>query len=541
MRNFKTIQPETPKTNENLKNLDIKEFIKKVKSSPDGLTQIEAKKRLIQYGLNEIEEKKINPLLKFLSYFWGPIPWMIEAAVILSIVVRHWLDFFIIVFLLFSNALIGFWEEYQASNAISALKAKLAIMVRVKRDGKWITPAVRTLVPGDVINLRLGDIVPADVRLLSGDEIEVDQSSLTGESLPVIRKVGDAVFSGSIIRRGEINAMVYGTGMNTYFGKTAQLVEEAHTISHFQRAVLKIGNYLIILAAFLVAIIIIVAIFRGDPIFTTLEFALVLLVAAIPVAMPAVLSVTMAVGAQILAKEKTIITRLSAIEELAGMDILCTDKTGTLTQNKLKLGNPFLVGDVTTNQIILYGALASRTNDKDSIDTAIINGVKNTEALKDYKIIHFLPFNAVNKHTEATVKTSEGKIFYVAMGAPQVILQLSISNKNIEDIIKKAISEFAVRGFRSLCVAKADQKRKWQIVGILPLFDPPRGETKETIISAREMNIDVKMITGDHIAIAKETARQLGMGTNFVNINDLSRSEERRVGKECRSRWSPYH
>jgi len=285
---------------DDLKSLPLAEIEKKLGSSPDGLSQSEAKERLTQYGPNEIEEKKTNAFLKLLSYFWGPIPWLIEVAVILSGVVRHWPDFFIILLLLVANAVVGFWEEREAGNAIEALKAKLAIKARVKRDGKWVNPAARELVPGDVIRLRLGDIVPADAPLLDGDPVEVDQSALTGESLPAERKSGDAVFSGSIIRQGEIGAMVYATGEKTYFGKTAQLVQEAHTVSHFQRAVLKIGNYLIILAVALVAVIITVAIFRGDPILSTLQFALVLTVAAIPVAMPTVLSVTMAVGARLL-------------------------------------------------------------------------------------------------------------------------------------------------------------------------------------------------------------------------------------------------
>ena len=229
---------------------------------------------------------------------------------ILSAVVRHWPDFGIILLLLVANAVVGFWEEHQAGNAIAALKAKLAVKARVERDGKWITPAARELVPGDVIRVRLGDIVPADARLLEGDPIEVDQSALTGESLPATRKSGEAVFSGSIVRQGEIDALVYATGTNTYFGKTAELVQQAHTVSHFQRAVLKIGNYLIVLAVALVAVIIAVAVFRGDPILTTLQFALVLTVAAIPVAMPTVLSVTMAVGARLLAKKEAIVTRL---------------------------------------------------------------------------------------------------------------------------------------------------------------------------------------------------------------------------------------
>ncbi len=302
-----------PDATNDLKSLPMPELEKKLGSSPEGLSEAEARRRLAQYGPNEIEEKKINPFLKFLTYFWGPIPWMIEAAVILSAVARHWPDFAIILLLLLANAVVGFWEEHQAGNAIAALKGQLAIKARVRRDGKWTTPEARELVPGDVIRVRLGDIVPADARLLEGDPVEVDQSALTGESLPATRKPGDPVFSGSIIRQGEIGALVYATGASTYFGKTAQLVQEAHTVSHFQRAVLKIGNYLIILAVTLVVLILGVALFRGDPMLTTLQFALVLTVAAIPVAMPTVLSVTMAVGARLLSKKEAIVSRLAAI------------------------------------------------------------------------------------------------------------------------------------------------------------------------------------------------------------------------------------
>ena len=258
-------QKSKTKGKENLKDLSMSELQTTLASSPDGLTQEEASKRLTQYGPNEIKEEKTNLYLKFLSYFWGPIPWMIEVAVILSGVVRHWPDFFIILLLLLSNAVVGFWEEHEAGNAIAALKAKLSVKARVKRDGKWITPASRELVPGDVIRLRLGDVVPADARLLDGDPVEVDQSALTGESLPAERKSGEAVFSGSIVRQGEIDALVYATGTNTYFGKTAQLVQTTQTVSHFQKAVLKIGNYLIVLALVLVTVIITVATLRGGP------------------------------------------------------------------------------------------------------------------------------------------------------------------------------------------------------------------------------------------------------------------------------------
>jgi len=511
----------TPDPKDELKTLPMPELEQRLCSSPGGLAQVEAAKRLIQYGPNEIEEKKTNALLKFLSYFWGPIPWMIEAAVVLSAVVRHWPDFCIVLVLLCSNAVVGFWEERQAGNAIAALKAKLAIKARVQRDGQWVNPPARELVPGDVIRLRLGDIVPADARLLTGDSIEVDQSALTGESLPATRNSGEAVFSGSIIRRGEIGALVYATGANTYFGKTAQLVQEAHTVSHFQQAVLKIGNYLIMLAGALVAAIIAVALLRGDPILTTLQFALVLTVAAIPVAMPTVLSVTMAVGARLLAGKKAIVSKLVAIEELAGVDVLCADKTGTLTQNKLTLGDPFCAGKVPADQVILNGALASRADNNDTIDLAVLAGVKNDQILKSYEILHFQPFDPVHKRTEASVKGVDGKTFRVTKGAPQVILDLSADAGQVRGTVDKAVEDFARRGFRSLGVARADGEGPWRFVGVLPLFDPPREDAKATIATALAMGVKVKMVTGDALAIAKETAKKLDMGTNILDASSL--------------------
>ncbi len=510
-----------PKEKDDLKSIPLQELQKKLESSPNGLTVAEAKKRLTQYGPNELEEKKTNLFLKFLTYFWGPIPWMIEAAVILSALAQHWPDFGIILVLLLANATIGFWEEREAGNAIAALKAKLAVKARVKRDGKWINPEARDLVPGDIIRLRLGDIVPADARLLDGDPVEVDQSALTGESLPAERKSGEAVFSGSIVRRGEIEALVYSTGANTYFGKTAQLVQEASSISHFQKAVLKIGNYLIILAVALVALIITVALFRGDAILTTLQFALVLTIAAIPVAMPTVLSVTMAVGARLLAKKKAIVSKLVAIEELAGVDILCADKTGTLTQNKLTLGEPFTVNDISADQLILFGALASRAENNDTIDLAVLAGVKEKDALKKFKIEHFLPFDPVHKRTEATIKDSAGKEFKVTKGAPQVILELSSNAGKVKTAVDKAVNEFASRGFRSLGVAKDDGNEKWQFIGVLPLFDPPREDAKTTIATALSMGVKIKMVTGDALAIAKETAQKLDMGANILDASSL--------------------
>ena len=522
----------TKDANDALKALPMAELQKKLESSPNGLTQAEAAKRLTKYGPNEIEEKKTNMYLKFLSYFWGPIPWMIEVAVILSGVVGHWPDFFIILLLLVANAVVGFWEEREAGNAIAALKSQLAIKARVIRDGKWLNPAARELVPGDVIRLRLGDIVPADARLLKGDPVEVDQSALTGESLPAEHKSGDAVYSGSIIRQGEIGAMVYATGANTYFGRTAQLVQGVHNVSHFQKAVLKIGDYLIVLALVLVGIIIATAMFRGDPIITTLQFALVLTVAAIPVAMPTVLSVTMAVGARLLAKKQAIVSRLVAIEELAGMDVLCADKTGTLTQNKLTLGDAFSVNNVDTYQVVLSAALASRADNNDTIDLAVLAGLKSKDAFKGYQILNFLPFDPVHKRTESTVKGADGKTFKVTKGAPQAILALAANVSQVKPSVEKAVNEFAARGFRSLGVARADGDGQWQFLGVLPLFDPPREDAKATIATAVKMGIKVKMVTGDQLAIAIETAKKLGLGTGILaaaSMGDVKKQESKEM------------
>jgi H+-transporting ATPase len=480
------------------------------------LSQTEARRLLAQYGYNELIEKQVNPILKFLSYFWGPIPWMIEIAVILSAVVRHWADFVIILVLLLANAIVGFWEEYQAGNTIAALKAQLALKARVKRDGVWIVAPARELVPGDRIRLRLGDIIPADARLLGGDPIEVDQSALTGESLPVERKSDDMVYSGSIIKQGEIDALVEATGKQTYFGQTARLVEAARTVSHFRRAIMKIGDFLIIIALALVTLILLVALFRGDPMLTTLEFALVLTIAAIPVAMPTVLSVTMAVGARLLAAKQAIVTRLASIEEMAGVDLLCSDKTGTLTQNKLTLGEPSAIRASSAEEIILCAALASRAEDQDPIDLAVLGGVKDDSERAHYKIRHFQPFDPVHKRTEAMVEGPDGRVFKVSKGAPQVIAAQDVE---VQAQVDQAVRGFAERGFRSLGVARTDDQGRWRTLGVLPLYDPPRIDAKATVATAKQLGVNIKMVTGDQVAIAREIARQLDLGSNILNAS----------------------
>ncbi len=507
-------------TTENAKNESTEELFKKLNTEKAGLTSSEAKKRLETFGPNEISEKKVNPLLKFFRYFWGPIPFMIEAAVILSAVIQHWEDFGIIFALLMLNAVVGFWQERKADNAIALLKQRLALEARVLRDGKWVQIPAKDLVPGDVVRVRLGDIAPADIKLLEGDYILVDQSALTGESLPVEKHVSDVGYSGSIIRQGEMDALVVTTGMNTYFGKTAKLVEEAHTKSHFQKAVVKIGDYLIVLAVVLVAVIFMVALFRQESFVDTLEFALILIVAAIPAALPAVLSVTMAVGAIALAKKEAIVSKLSSIEEMSGVDILCADKTGTITKNQLTVAEVKPDDGFKDTDVLLLGALASREEDKDPIDSAIITQANANSSIaltcKSFEEMGFKPFDPVVKRTEATVKNPRGTTFKVSKGAPQVILKLVSAQKKLEDKVNQDIDEFALKGQRSLGVAKTDENGKWQYVGLIALYDPPREDSAETIKTAQSMGVQVKMVTGDHIAIAKEISREVHLGTKIM-------------------------
>jgi H+-transporting ATPase len=505
----------------------LTQAFEKLESSPKGLSDPEFKKRLEQYGYNEIEEKKVNPLVKFLGYFWGPIPWMIEVAAVLSMVVRHWVDFVIIIVLLGFNGVVGFWQEYQAGNAVEALKKKLALKGRVLRDGHWQQINAKELVPGDIIRLRLGDIIPADVMLFDGEYLSVDQSALTGESLPVNKITGDSAYSGSIAKQGEMLALVTATGNDTYFGKTAKLVGKAQPVSHFQKAVLQIGDYLIYLSLGLVAVLILVQLFRGTAMLELVQFALILTVASIPVAMPAVLSVTMAVGAIALSKLKAIVSRLESIEEMAGMDILCSDKTGTLTQNKLTLGDPLIFQANTPQDLILAAALASKAEDQDTIDLTVIGALEDQDLLNSYEQLKFVPFDPVGKRTEAAIKDARGKTFKVTKGAPQVIIGLAQVDPDTRAKAEQAINDFAAKGYRTLGVARCEDNGPWQFLGILSLYDPPREDSAETVRQARGHGIAVKMVTGDNLAIAGEIAGQLGLGkTIYAADKILNNSQE---------------
>lgn len=508
---------------EEVKKISIQDLMKDLNSSKEGISNEEARSRLEEYGPNALPEKKVNPALKFLSYFWGPIPWMIEIAAILSAIVKHWDDFAIISVLLIFNAVVGFWQEHQAANAIDALKSQLALKARAKRD-KWQEVEAKELVPGDIVRLRLGDVVPADVKLIEGDYLTVDQSAMTGESLPVNKNEGDIAYSGSLVKQGEMVALVVATGENTFFGKTAKLVSGAKGASHFQKAVLSIGDYLICLSVGLVLILVGVQLYRGADFLKIVQFALILTVASIPVAMPAVLSITMAMGAVALSKMKAIVSRLESIEEMAGMDVLCSDKTGTLTQNKLKLGEPVGFGGTSAEELVLTGALACKEEDQDPIDLAVLNGLKDRVAFNKYTQTKFTPFDPVSKRTIGEVTSEDGKKFYVTKGAPQVVLSLCDSEGEVKEEADKSVQSFAEKGFRTLGVARSEDGERWKYLGILPLFDPPREDSAETIQHANEHGIKVKMVTGDNVAIAKEISGQLGLGTNIRPADEFFES-----------------
>ncbi len=499
--------------------MSVEELQKRLDTGGEGLTKDEAARRLAAEGPNALPEQHVPMWLRFARYFWGPIPWMIEIAAVLSAVLRHWTDLIVICALLLFNALVGFWQERKAQNALAALKGQLALKARAQRDGDWQTVPARELVPGDRVRVRIGDVIPADIKLTEGEYLSVDQSALTGESLPVDKQSGDVTYSGSTAKQGEMVGVVTATGPNTAFGKTAALVSKAGGVSHFQKAVLHIGDYLIFVSLGLVAILILVELFRGERALELIQFALILTVASIPVAMPAVLSVTMAVGALALSRMKAIVSRLASIEELAGIDVLCSDKTGTLTQNKLKLGEPAPAGETAPAQVVLMAALTCEPDTDDPIDRAIVAGLADKERLSQYRQIHFEPFDPVRKRADAEVEDPEGKRFSVTKGAPQVIMELAKLHGGAREQAEQTVEQFASRGFRTLGVAQGSAKR-WEFLGLLPLYDPPREDSKDTIEHAEAHGISVKMVTGDNVAIGREIATELGLGANLLEADE---------------------
>ncbi|XP_030541325.1 plasma membrane ATPase 4 [Rhodamnia argentea] len=524
-----------------LEKIPVEEVFEQLKCSREGLSADEGAHRLQVFGPNKLEEKKESKILKFLGFMWNPLSWVMEAAALMAIALANgegqppdWQDFVGIIVLLVINSTISFIEENNAGNAAAALMAGLAPKTKVLRDGRWSEQDASILVPGDIISIKLGDIVPADARLLEGDPLKIDQSALTGESLPVTKNPSDEVFSGSTCKQGEIEAVVIATGVHTFFGKAAHLVDSTNQVGHFQKVLTAIGNFCICSIAIGIAIEIVVMYpIQHRKYRDGIDNLLVLLIGGIPIAMPTVLSVTMAIGSHRLSQQGAITKRMTAIEEMAGMDVLCSDKTGTLTLNKLSVDRNLIevfAKGVEKEHVMLLAARASRTENQDAIDAAIVGMLADPkEARAGIREVHFLPFNPVDKRTALTYIDSDGSWHRASKGAPEQILNLCNCKEDVRKKAHAVIDKFAERGLRSLAVARQEVPERtkespgapWQFVGLLPLFDPPRHDSAETIRRALNLGVNVKMITGDQLAIAKETGRRLGMGTNMYPSSSL--------------------
>ncbi|WOL19394.1 plasma membrane ATPase-like [Canna indica] len=529
-----------------LERIPVEEVFTQLKCSKEGLTSAEGEKRLEIFGPNKLEEKTESKLLKFLGFMWNPLSWVMEVAAIMAIALANgggkppdWQDFVGISVLLVINSTISFIEENNAGNAAAALMAGLAPKTKVLRDGKWSEQEASILVPGDIVSIKLGDIVPADARLLEGDPLKIDQSALTGESLPVTKHPGQEVFSGSTCKQGEIEAVVIATGVHTFFGKAAHLVDSTNNVGHFQKVLTAIGNFCICsIAVGMVIEIIVMYPVQHRRYRDGIDNLLVLLIGGIPIAMPTVLSVTMAIGSHRLSEQGAITKRMTAIEEMAGMDVLCSDKTGTLTLNKLTVDKSLIevfANGMDKDSVVLFAARASRIENQDAIDASIVAMLADPkEARAGIKEVHFLPFNPVDKRTAITYIDSDGKWHRSSKGAPEQIIDLCNMKDDAKKKVHAMIDGFADRGLRALGVArqevpeatKESEGGPWEFIGLLPLFDPPRHDSAETIRRALHLGVNVKMITGDQLAIAKETGRRLGMGTNMYPSSTL-------LGEKC--------
>ncbi|OQR99941.1 P-type ATPase (P-ATPase) Superfamily [Achlya hypogyna] len=509
----------------------------KLKATREGLSSDEAQKRILEHGPNALPKVEVNKLLVFLGFMWNPLSWAMEVAAILSIILLDFPDFGLIMALLLLNACIGYFEEMQAGDAVSALMGQLAPECKVFRDGAMVNLPADQLVPGDVIRIRLGDVLPADVKFLEGDSVKIDQSSLTGESLPVTKSVGDEGYSGSICKQGEIEAVVTSTGVHTFLGRAAEQIAGVDSHGRLQEVLTTVGNFCMV--SIIVWCIIELVVQMGarkdeNPCLIITDGCLgvanilVLIVGGIPVAMPTVLSVTLAIGSSALAKENAIVTRLTSIEEMASMEILCSDKTGTLTLNKLSvdLENLIPYNDYTADDILLYGALSARIENNEAIDVVCHNTYPgNATMWEKYTLLHYTPFDPTTKRTIAKVKdNATGRIFRACKGAPQVCLDMDDNAEVLRKEVEGRIDEYASRGYRGLGVSFSEgdvplEEASWKLVGILPLFDPPRHDTADTVKRAIELGVAVKMVTGDHRVIAIETCRQLGMPTNILDTS----------------------
>src|SRR2546423_48790 len=498
-----------------------------------GLEEWDVLARRKKFGLNQMKEEKQNLILKFLGYFVGPIQFVMEMAAILAAGLQDWVDFGVICALLLLNASVGFIQEFQAGSIVDELKKTLALKAIVLRGGLLIEIEAPMVVPGDILQVEDGSIIPADGRLVTDEGyLQVDQSAITGESLAVDKHKGDTCYASSAVKRGESFMVVTATGDNTFVGRAAALVNAASSgTGHFTEVLNGIGTVLLILVIFTLLIVWVSSFYRSNGIVTILEFTLAITIIGVPVGLPAVVTTTMAVGAAYLAKKKAIVQKLSAIESLAGVEILCSDKTGTLTKNKLSLAEPYTVSGVEPDDLMVTACLAASRKKKglDAIDKAFLKALKYypraKSVLTKYKVLQFHPFDPISKKVSAVVESPHGERIICVKGAPLFVLRTVEEDHPIPEEVdaayKNKVAEFATRGFRSLGVARKRGEGSWEILGIMPCSDPPRHDTARTINEAKSLGLKIKMLTGDAVGIARETSRQLGLGTNVYNAERL--------------------
>jgi H+-transporting ATPase len=507
--------------------ISIEETIGLLKTSLNGLTSSEVQQRLQIYGLNEVAEKKINSVVEFLLRYWGPMSWLLELAIVLSIVLKHYLEAVIIFALLTINTVIGQIQSRGSQRALEALKKRLAVEARVLRDGEWMIIQAREIVPGDIISIGLGDVVPADAKLLTG-YLSIDQSALSGESLPVDVQQSAIIYSSSIVRRGEAKCVVVNTGQNTYFGKTAELVKIARPKSHQEQIMLAIVRYMMFLGIGALVLVVAYTAVMGTDILSILTFVIIFLMGAVPVALPAVLAIVQAVGATELARKGVLVTRLDSIEDAASIDVICLDKTGTITQNKLSVADVAPFTGHSREEVVVMASLASQGQGKDAIDMAVLDYAKTSNInLNPYQQISFTPFEPSTKRSEAIVAIND-KRFRVVKGAPQTVIALcrelgtaTISKAN------QMVEELSLKGYRALGVAKSvDDTDNLQFVGLLSLADPPRPDSRDMIERARKLGVKPMMLTGDNIAIAREIARQVSIGDKIIRMEEFRNMNE---------------
>jgi H+-transporting ATPase len=514
------------------KDLSLEMALKTLEASPEGLAETEAHKRQSLFGCNEIVEKRQNPYLEFARRYWGPMPWLLELAMGLSFVLGHALEGIIIFILLTVNAVIGHLHARGSQRAVELLKKKLALNAKVLRDKKWVVRAARELVPGDLIAVGLGDLVPADALVMSG-ELSVDQSALTGESLPVQTRPHDLLYSGSVVGRGEARALVVNTGGHTFFGKTAELVKIAKPQSHQEAVLLGIVKYMMILGVIASLLVSAYALWIQAGLLLILTFAVIFLMGAVPVALPAVLTIVQSVGAMELARKGALVTRLAAIEDAASIDVLCLDKTGTITQNKLSVAGSVPFFEHRPEDVVALAAAASLEEGLDPIDLAVREYAAATGIdLQGYRQVAYTPFNPALKRTEAVIE-DDGKRFRVVKGAAQVVLTLCRGlDRQTRERAERLVEDFSRKGSRILAVARSEgaDPDDLTLVGLLPLADPPRPDSKQIIAEVRRLGIKPLMLTGDNLAIAKEVALQTGIGGNIIRLVDIEGlSAEERV------------